>query len=730
VLTSITISPLTATIGSGETQQFTGQALDQFGQAIGGVTVSFTSNNTTVATVDSVSPTSATGSATATVTGHANGSAEIRASATNGSTTVMSSPASLTVVPAAGEVLISEFRTRGPGGAADEFIEIYNPTTFTLVIGGLALRTSNSGGNVTTTRATIPAGTTLGPGCHYLFAPTTFSASGVTPPDQTISSGLVDDGGIAITRPDLVTIIDQVGTGISSAFKEGTTLTPLPANNSNQSYERRPGGASGNGVDTNNNANDFIHNSSTSNPQNLSSGCLDTSAADLAITKTDSPDPVTTGSNVTYTIVVTNTGPADAQSVVVTDNLPGTVSFVSCSSTGSGVCNGTGNNRTITFSTLTNGASETITLVATANGSPGSTITNTSTVASVTPDSDPTNSSSTTTTNLQAPPPEADLSVAKTVDTATPVVGQDIVFTITLNNGGPSTATAVQVTDLLPSGLLFLSSTVSQGTYDNSTGLWNIGTVNNLGSATLNITARVQTQGAKTNTAAITASGATDPNSSNNQSSVTFTPNLPLLAISQLYTAGGAASAVYNRDFIEIFNRGTVPINLSGFSIQYAASGTSTFTVIASLPNVTLAPRQYFLISAGTSNAGIGANFPVPADVTGSNTNMTGSVGKVAIVFGTSALTSSNVNNPPLTVGNPSPGCPTNNTIVVDFIGYGTTAACFEGTTRAPDPTATNNSQSDFRNNGGCTDTNDNGADFTRANALPRNSSTTKLSCP
>jgi hypothetical protein len=88
------------------------------------------------------------------------------------------------------------------------------------------------------------------------------------------------------------------------------------------------------------------------------------------------------------------------------------------------------------------------------------------------------------------------------------------------------------------------------------------------------------------------------------------------------------------------------------------------------------------------------------------------------------------VSNPPLTVGNPSPGCPTNNTIVVDFVGYGTTAACFEGTSRAPDPTATNNSQSDFRNNDGCTDTNDNGADFTRANALPRNSSTTKLSCP
>jgi uncharacterized repeat protein (TIGR01451 family) len=335
-----------------------------------------------------------------------------------------------------------------------------------------------------------------------------------------------------------------------------------------------------------------------------------------------------------------------------------------------------------------------------------------------------------TITNDDVAPPGPDLSVNKSLDTASPVVGQEIVFTITLNNLGTSTATGVQVTDLLPTGLVFVSSTVSQGSYDSNTGIWTVGTVNNASSATLTITARVQTQGSKTNTATITASGATDPNPTNDQSSVTFTPGLPQLVISQLYTAGGASAALYNRDFIEIFNRGNVPINLSGFSVQYAATATGTFTVIASLPAVVLQPRQYFLITAGTTNAAVGANLPVSADVTGSNTNMTGSVGKVAIVFGTTGLTSSNVNNPPLTVGNPAPGCPTNNTIVVDFVGYGTTAACYEGTNRAPDPTATNNSQSDFRNNGGCIDTNDNGADFTRANALPRNSSTTKLSCP
>src|SRR6185295_14799291 len=105
------------------------------------------------------------------------------------------------------------------------------------------------------------------------------------------------------------------------------------------------------------------------------------------IANTDSPKPVITGANVTYTITVTNHGPATANSVVVTDNLPANVTFVSCSSTGAGVCSaGTGNNRTITFASLGAAASETITIVATANGPAGTPISNTATVTSSTTD--------------------------------------------------------------------------------------------------------------------------------------------------------------------------------------------------------------------------------------------------------------------------------------------------------------------------------------------------------
>ena len=66
--------------------------------------------------------------------------------------------------------------------------------------------------------------------------------------------------------------------------------------------------------------------------------------------------------------------------------------------------------------------------------------------------------------------PTADLSVTKTVSDATPNVGDQITFTVTLSNQGPDAATGVEVTDLLPAGLTFVSATPSQGTYNNVSG--------------------------------------------------------------------------------------------------------------------------------------------------------------------------------------------------------------------------------------------------------------------
>jgi uncharacterized repeat protein (TIGR01451 family) len=107
----------------------------------------------------------------------------------------------------------------------------------------------------------------------------------------------------------------------------------------------------------------------------------------------------------------------------------------------------------------------------------------------------------------------ADLSLIKTVSNATPDVGTNVTFTITVNNAGPNATTSVTVTDQLPSGYTYVSDN-GAGAYNSGTGVWTIpGTIANAGSATLTITATVLPTGTYTNVAAVTTSSQTDPDS-------------------------------------------------------------------------------------------------------------------------------------------------------------------------------------------------------------------------
>ncbi len=168
-------------------------------------------------------------------------------------------------------IVIGEFRIRGPNGASDEFIEIYNLSGTTVNLGSWKVNGSNSSGSIST-RATIPANTFLNPGCHYLLANDSPSGySGGVAPDQTYTTGITDDGGIALLNPVSV-VVDQVGMSVGSTYKEGTVLTPLTTD-TNRSYERLPGGIGGNGQDLDDNASDFFV-ASPSNPQNRASICV------------------------------------------------------------------------------------------------------------------------------------------------------------------------------------------------------------------------------------------------------------------------------------------------------------------------------------------------------------------------------------------------------------------------------------------------------------------------
>ena len=141
-------------------------------------------------------------------------------------------------------LVISEFRTRGLNGAADEFVELYNASSSPVSIGGWKINGSNNAAGIST-RATITANTTIGAGCYYLVTNASASGgpySGTVPGNQTFTVGITDDGGIALMTAANV-IVDQVGMSNGSAYKEGTVLAPLTTTGTNRSYERKPGGA-------------------------------------------------------------------------------------------------------------------------------------------------------------------------------------------------------------------------------------------------------------------------------------------------------------------------------------------------------------------------------------------------------------------------------------------------------------------------------------------------------
>jgi uncharacterized repeat protein (TIGR01451 family) len=111
--------------------------------------------------------------------------------------------------------------------------------------------------------------------------------------------------------------------------------------------------------------------------------------------------------------------------------------------------------------------------------------------------------------------PISDISITKTVDNLKPTVGNTIKYLLTVNNRGPYSANGVTMTELLSSKLQFVSAIPSQGTYNPTTGIWNVGTLANGASATLTINAIVKASGTIINSADVSAL-AIDPDLSNN----------------------------------------------------------------------------------------------------------------------------------------------------------------------------------------------------------------------
>ena len=176
-------------------------------------------------------------------------------------------------------------------------------------------------------------------------------------------------------------------------------------------------------------------------------------------------------------------------------------------------------------------------------------------------------------------------------------------------------------------------------------------------------------------------------------------PSSSVIVISQVYGGGGNPGAPWQNDFVELYNRGTTPVNIGGWSLQYAAATGSGWDFNRQPLGGTIAPGEHYLIALA-SNGAEGTPLP-PANIEGGLINLSATNGKVALVNSFTAL-----------AGN----CPLSDSSVMDFVGYGS-ADCREGTTTAPAPSTTT---SISRLGGGSTDTDRNGSDFATGAASPR----------
>ena len=195
---------------------------------------------------------------------------------------------------------------------------------------------------------------------------------------------------------------------------------------------------------------------STNNSATVNIAVAGAGQADLSVTNSASPNPVSAGSNITYTQAITNAGPAAATGVSFTQTLPANTSAVSLSGPAGWTC---------TLATLTCTTPSGMALNATANftfivavsptATSGSTITQTATVSSA---NDPNSTDNTASASVLVGA-SANLSVTNVASPVPVIAGNNITYTQVETNAGPSPAAAAAFTEATPADTTFVSLT-------------------------------------------------------------------------------------------------------------------------------------------------------------------------------------------------------------------------------------------------------------------------------
>ena len=381
---------------------------------------------------------------------------------------------------------------------------------------------------------------------------------------------------------------------------------------------------------------------------------------DLSITKTDGMAAAVPGTNITYTVVITNGGPSTATNALVTDTLPATITGVTwtCAPSGAGAACGaaSGSGNTLsTTATLPSSTSVTYTITGTLDPSTVSgtgTLVNSASVAAPAgfTDNNSANNSATDTDDVTA---QADLAVTKTASVPSVLPGGAVGYTIVVTNNGPSNVTGASIVDSIPSQLVGTTWTCSAGagaTCGTASGSGNgisiTANLNSGSSVTLNVSSTVGGNipaGTINNTATATVpSGVTDPVPGNNSASVLVTidsaTDLSITKTDGVSSATPGSTVTYT---IVASNGGpnavsgatvadTMPANISASSWSCAASagsscatssGTGSFSIGV---NLALGGTATFTVTATVGATATGslantATITVPSGVTETN---------------------------------------------------------------------------------------------------------------
>lgn len=438
--------------------------------------------------------------------------------------------------------------------------------------------------------------------------------------------------------------------------------------------------------------------------------------ANLSLAKSHPAGPVVPGTNVTYTIIATNSGPATASSASMIDTLPSGLSFVSISSP-AWSCPGApaGASATCTATNLPVGNS-TITVVAAVDPAASGAAAN---VAVITSPDDP-DSSDNTASDPTPLTPVADLSIQKSHLPTTLVAGTNVTYTINVTNAGPSTAADVVVTDTLPAGLSLISVAGSTG-WACTTAVSCSNPSLPVGNSTITIVAAVDPSFAGTSVAntASTSSPTSDTDatdlSSTDTASISRVADIEVLkSHTGVVIAGGpVAYSITVTNFGPSAVAGVtvsdpLPSELTGASwtctatvgstcpasgsgtltntpVDLAANGRATFTLNALVAPTAIAP----FTNSATATLPSGVSDPTPSNNTGSDSSSPALNADLSVVKtnGSNSATPGAAANYTITVSNAGPsavvGAPVTDTLPAALTNATWTCSASVGSTCA-----------------------------------------------